>query len=75
MVDVFIRNAVASASDLRISGMIAQILPETDSVPQGEFWSGRGTSALEFTQLPNVEYYSAAINNGQVGMSANFKEV
>jgi hypothetical protein len=75
MVDVFIRNTVASASDLRISGMIAQVLPEADSVPQGEFWSGRGTSALEFTQLPNVEYYSAAINNGQVGMSANFKEV
>jgi hypothetical protein len=75
MVDVFIRNTVASASDLRISGMIAQILPESDSVPQGEFWSGRGTSALQFTQLPNIEYYSAAINNGQVGMSANFKEV
>lgn len=75
MVDIFIRNTSSSASDLRISGMIAQVLPETESVPQGEFWSGRGTSALEFTQLPNIEYYSAAINDGQVGMSANFKEV
>lgn len=75
MVEIFIENPNASASELIISGMIAQVLPETDSVSQGDFWSGRGTSALEFTQLPNIEYYSAAINNGQVGLTANFKEV
>lgn len=75
MVDIFIRNTASSASDLQISGMIAQVLPEGSSVPQGGFITGRGISAMQFTQLPNVEYYSAAINNGQVGMSANFKEV
>jgi hypothetical protein len=75
MVEIFIRNTASSASDLRISGMIAQVLPEGASVPQGNFITGRGISAMEFTQLPNVEYYSAAINDGQVGMSANFKEV
>lgn len=74
-VDIFIQNPSSTDSELIISGMIAQVLPETDSVPQGDFWSGRGTTGLEFTQLPNIEYYSAAINDGQVGMSANFKEV
>ena len=73
--EIFIRNTASSASDLRISGMIAQVLPDGSAVPQGDFKTGRGISAMEFTQLPSVEYYSAAINNGQVGMSANFKEV
>jgi hypothetical protein len=75
MAEIFIRNTASTASDLRISGMMAQVLPEGASVPQGNFKTGRGVSAIDFTQLPNLEYYSAAINNGQVGMSANFKEV
>ncbi len=74
-VEILVKNPSGTDSELVISGMIAQVLPEADSVEQGDFWSGRGTSALQFTQLPNIEYYSAAINNGQVGMSANFKEV
>lgn len=73
--EILIRNTSSSASELRISGMIAQVLPEGKAVPQGDFKTGRGISAMEFTQLPNVEYYSAAINDGQVGMSASFKEV
>ena len=74
-VEIFIQNPSSTDSELILSGMIAQVLPETDSVEQGDFWSGRGTTGLEFTQLPSLEYYSAAINDGQVGLSANFKEV
>lgn len=73
--EIFIKKPSGATSEIEIAGMIAQVLPETDFVPQGNFISGRGTSALDFRTLPNFEYYSAAVNNGQVGLSASFIEV
>lgn len=72
-VEIFI--AVGSASTINITGMIAQILPDGTSVTSGGFISGRGTKSLEFATSPEIEYYSAAINNGQIGMSATLVEV
>jgi hypothetical protein len=73
--EIFIKKPSGATSAIEIAGMIAQVLPEADSVAQGNFISGRGTSALDFSALPNFEYYSAAVNNGQVGLSASFLEV
>ena len=67
--------ATATASTLRFTGMIAQIIPEGDSAPSGGFISGRGSTGLEFTEVPKLEYYSSAVNNGQIGMSATLVEV
>lgn len=64
-----------NAGDIAIAGMIGQILPNGTSVATGDFISGRGTTALEFAQPPVMEYYSANLNNGQVGMSATLVEV
>lgn len=75
MVDIIINNPTASTSQIDIAGMIAQVLPDLGTVEQGGFISGRGTTALEFTELPQIEYYSANINNGQVGLSVAFTEV
>lgn len=75
MVDILIENPSASESVISIAGMIAQVLPDTDYVGQGDFISGRGTSGLEFFELPQIEYYSARVNDGQVGMSAVLTEV
>lgn len=72
-VEIFI--ATADASTVNITGMIAQILPETASVAQGGFISGRGTTAIEFSQIPEIEYYSAAIGDGLIGLSAGWVEV
>jgi hypothetical protein len=36
---------------------------------------GRGTIGLEFASFPEIEYYSANINDGQVGMSVTLAEV
>jgi hypothetical protein len=72
-VEIFV--ATTSASELAITGMIAQVLPESDSVASGGFISGRGTTGIEFATSPEIEYYSAAINNGQIGMSATLVEV
>lgn len=58
-----------------IVGIMAQILPTGTSPSVGNFISGRGTTGLEFGEFPQVEYYSANINNGQVGMSATLVEV
>jgi hypothetical protein len=73
--EIFIKKPASATSVIEIAGMIVQILPESETVPQGGFISGRGTSALEFRALPTFEYYSAAVNNGQVGLSASFLEV
>lgn len=73
--EIFLKKPSGATSEIEIAGMIAQVIPETDTVPQGNFISGRGTSALEFNTFPSFEYYSAAINSGQVGLSASFVEV
>jgi hypothetical protein len=55
--------------------MIAQILPNGNSVASGGFISGSGTTGLEFSQFPEIEYYSSKINSGQIGMSVTWTEV
>ena len=72
-VDIFL--ATSGAAAVSVSAMIAQILPDGQTVARGEFLTGRGTTKLEFSQAPTIEYYSANINNGQIGMSANLVEV
>lgn len=72
-VEIFI--ATAAISTVNITGMIAQILPEAASVATGGFISGRGTTAIEFGQIPEIEYYSAAIGDGLIGLSASWVEV
>jgi hypothetical protein len=72
-VDIFL--ATTTASELSITGMIAQIIPSANSVAAGGFLSGRGTTSLEFSSKPTIEYYSSNINDGQIGMSAEWIEV
>lgn len=72
-VEIFLATDVES--ELSITAMIAQIIPTSSSVASGGFIPGKGTTALEFEQSPTIEYYSSAIGNGQVGMSASWTEV
>jgi hypothetical protein len=72
-VDLYLN--VLGGSKANILAMIAQILPTGVSAPTGNFIAGMGTTALEFNNSPQIEYYSANINNGQVGMSASLVEV
>jgi hypothetical protein len=72
-VEIFL--ATDTESELSITAMIAQIIPVAESVPSGGFISGRGTNAIEFNTRPKIEYYSANINDGQVGMSVEWVEV
>lgn len=72
-VEIFL--ATDTATDVDITAMIAQIIPIAGSVASGGFISGKGTTGLEFNGSPTIEYYSSAINNGQIGMSASWIEV
>ena len=63
------------AQDIQVSAMIAQILPTGTTVATGGFIAGKGTTKLEFESAPEIEYYSAAIGGGQVGMSVTWVEV
>lgn len=72
-VEIFIATTLAST--VKITSMMAQILPEALTVAQGDFISGRGTTGLEFASAPQIEYYSAKIGNGRIGMSTSLVEV
>jgi len=72
-VEIFL--ATAGAATVNITGMIAQIIPASSTVASGGFIPGKGTTGLEFSAAPNMEYYSSEINNGQIGMSATWIEV
>ena len=72
-VEIFL--AIDEADTIDITAMIAQVLPE-DQVPEtGSFIMGNGTTALEFAQHPDIDYYSSEVNDGQIGMSAILVEV
>ena len=72
-VEIFV--ASSATATINVTAMIAQILPDSTSVATGGFITGRGTTGLEFASFPDVEYYSANVNDGQVGMSVSFAEV
>ena len=72
-VEVFIATDLAST--LNITAMMAQIIPLASSVASGGFITGKGTTGLEFLQVPTIEYMSSAINSGQIGMAATWVEV
>jgi hypothetical protein len=74
-VEIYLANGSGSTSPANIIAMIAQILPTGTSVATGGFISGRGTTKLEFSEAPTINYISSAINNGFIEMSANFVEV
>jgi hypothetical protein len=74
MVDIIVKNTTANASVITIAGMIAQVLPEFDTVEQGDFISGRGTGGLLFASAPSISYLSSKINDGLVEMATEFIE-
>jgi len=74
-VEVYLAKVAPQPCVFHLVGMIAQLLPTGTSPATGNFISGRGTTGLEFTSAPQIEYYSAAINDGQIGMSATLVEV
>lgn len=75
MVDIYLNKETAETCDVTVAGMIAQILPSNAFPEQGGFISGRGTTGIEFSAPVQIEYYSAMVNNGQIGMSTEWTEV
>jgi len=71
---VRITFGASSVATTSVVGAIAQILP-TATPTTGAFIPGKGTSALQFASPLEIEYYSSAINNGQIGLSTTFVEV
>lgn len=67
--------ATAAAATVNITAMIGQVLPDAVSPEAGGFIAGKGTTALEFADKPVIDYYSSAINEGQIGMSVAWIEV
>ena len=74
-VEFYIAKVAPSPCTFHIVGLMAQLLPTGQTPATGEFLSGRGTNGLEFGSFPTMEYYSANVNDGQIGMSATLVEV
>jgi hypothetical protein len=74
-VEFYLAKIAPSPCTFHITGLIAQLLKTGTTPETGRFFSGRGTTGLEFLTVPEIEYYSAVINDGQIGMSAEFVEV
>lgn len=73
-VKIFVATTTATTG-VKITGMIAQVLPELVAVSTGDFIVGKGTTSLEFLGAPQIEYYSSAIGDGRIGMSTSLIEV
>jgi hypothetical protein len=73
-VDFYLKKTASGTCEFFITGLIAQLLPTGVSPATGKFISGRGTQQLEFSDM-SIDYVSAAINDGQIGMSATLTEV
>lgn len=67
--------SVSTSVSVLISAMVGMILPNGVTPSTGSFSPGMGTTALEFSSFPQIDYYSANVNSGQVGMSVNLVEV
>jgi hypothetical protein len=74
-VEFYLAKVAPSPCEFHVTGLIAQLLKTGTTPETGRFFSGRGTTGLEFLTVPEIEYYSAVINDGQIGMSAEFVEV
>lgn len=74
-VEFYLAKVAPSPCTFYVVGLIAQVLPTGQSPAAGNFVMGRGTTGLEFATFPEIEYYSANINDGQVGMSVTLAEV
>jgi hypothetical protein len=74
-IEIYIHKPAGASSDFTVSGMMAQILEGTTYPTAGAFISGRGTTSLEFATAPQIEYYSANIGDGRIGMSVSWQEV
>jgi hypothetical protein len=73
-VDFYLKKTGSPPCEFFIVGLIAQLLPTGVTPATGKFISGRGTQQLEFSDM-SIDYVSAAINDGQIGMSATLTEV
>jgi len=74
-VEIFLANGSGSTSVANIVAMIAQVLVTGTTVTAGGFIPGKGTTSLQFASPVQIEYYSSAVNSGQIGLSTTLVEV
>lgn len=73
--EVYLAKIASGTCTFHVVGLIAQLLKTGTTPEQGIFITGRGTTGLDFAALPEIEYYSANINQGQIGLSATMVEI
>ena len=74
-VEFYLAKVASGPCTFHVSGLIAQLLPNGSTPETGGFISGRGNTGVTFASPIDIEYYSSAVNSGQVGMAATFIEV
>jgi len=74
-IEIYLYKPDTGSSTFTVSGMIAQLLEVSNFPATGGFVTGRGTTGLEFASAPQIEYYSANIGEGRIGLSVSWQEV
>jgi hypothetical protein len=65
---------LAGNGTVTLSGIMAQCWPTGTTPPTGNFISGSGHSGCQFKDQPQVTPYSAVLNGGRWGVTADFIE-
>lgn len=65
---------LAGNGSITLSGVMAQCWPTGTTPPTGNFISGLGHSGCQFKDQPQVTPYSAVLNGGRWGVTADFIE-
>lgn len=72
---ISIASDSTTPATLSIQAMIGQILKDGTTPESGGFITGRGTTALEFSDSVDIQYYSSALMDGMIGLSTTLMEV
>jgi hypothetical protein len=74
-VEIYLANGNASTIAITIISMIAQVLLTGTTPASSGFIAGKGTTGLEFNSFSSIQYYSSAVNSGQMGLATGLVEV
>lgn len=71
----FVDISLGGTGTVVLNALIARVLPNGQSSPQGVFVPGLGNSGVKLSGPPQTTGYSAAIERASIGVTASFIEV
>lgn len=74
-VRIFLTRSTRDEASVTLSGLLAQILPDGEPAPVGQFYSGDGHSGCRFSSWPGMSLPGRIADKMGLGLTAQFTEV